>query len=304
MSSQYERLVARLNMLEALTNEGEAQTEEIKATFDKLFKAAQTALTKFSWWRVDTVDGWRVALALPAGDDPIQRSQAACYGPQKRSRIMLIIWPRTDSVCCRCLDHTWNFETILQDTWGTTNKVATLTWRPSFEAAGGLSSQNSYCEKKSGNYCREGVSWSWAPLSTYFVGFFELMLELLWPSLYCVAQEAGLCTDWWHLTLFQRSNTCRSQQPAYVASVTQLCLYCCSAQLIAVLVFSPHHKKGLSMDSEMQQCKVSWDLQRIALFSTGYAWIVVMPICAHLSAVPELGTYAVIAVHTNGKFYL
>ena len=58
------------------------------------------------------------------------------------------------------------------------------------------------------------------------------------------------------------------------------------------------------MDSEMQQCKVSWDLQRIALFSTGYAWIVVMPICAHLSAVPGLGTYAVIAVHTNGKFYL
>ena len=148
MGFQHERLAARLNMLEALTNEGEAQTEEIKATFDKLLKAAQTALTKFSWWRVDTVDGLRVALALPAGDDPIQRSQAACYGPQKRSKIMLIIWPRTDSVCCRCLDHTWNLETLLQDTWGTTYKVGTLTWRSSFKAAGGLSSQDSYCEKK------------------------------------------------------------------------------------------------------------------------------------------------------------
>ncbi len=34
-------------MLEALTNEGEAQTEGIKATFDKLLKDAQTAITEF-----------------------------------------------------------------------------------------------------------------------------------------------------------------------------------------------------------------------------------------------------------------
>ena len=44
----YERLVAGLDMLEALTNEGEAQTEEIKATFDKLLEDAQTAITEFT----------------------------------------------------------------------------------------------------------------------------------------------------------------------------------------------------------------------------------------------------------------
>ena len=43
----YERLIAGLDMLEALTNEGEAQTEEIKATFDKLLKDAQTSITEF-----------------------------------------------------------------------------------------------------------------------------------------------------------------------------------------------------------------------------------------------------------------
>ncbi len=48
MDSQYERLVAGLDMLEALTNEGAAQTEEIKAAFDKLLNAAQTAITDFS----------------------------------------------------------------------------------------------------------------------------------------------------------------------------------------------------------------------------------------------------------------
>ena len=125
MSFQYEYSVAGLIILEALINEGQAQTEEIKATLDKQSKAEQIDIAEFSGCRADRVGGWRFALALPAGGDPIQRNQAACYGPEKSSRNMQIVRPRTRFVCCRY--HTWNLKIILQDTCRTTNQIATST---------------------------------------------------------------------------------------------------------------------------------------------------------------------------------
>ena len=54
------------------------------------------------------------------------------------------------------------------------------------------------------------------------------------------------------------------------------------------------------MDSEMQQCKVNWNLQRTALFPQDMLGLLLCP-----SYVPGLGTYAVPSpVNINGKFHL
>ena len=97
-----------------------------------------------------------------------------------------------------------------------------------------------------------------------------------------------------------------SQSQPHTASVTQLCLHWCSAQLSAILTLSPHESQALCVSSRLQQWMVSWDLQRIAIFTEHHVSVSSHRLCAwdpttsstqiclhwcsaHLSAVLEPG---------------
>ena len=95
------------------------------------------------------------------------------------------------------------------------------------------------------------IRWSsnrWAGLRSIFhlhlMMFYEQNVWVNTPSITC-----SCATLYAHQVIMFHEHMSQSSAP-YAASVTQLCLHWCSAQLSAVLTFSPHWSQGLCVESD------------------------------------------------------
>ena len=92
-----------------------------------------------------------------------------------------------------------------------------------------------------------------------------------------------------------------SQSAPHTASVTQLCLHWCSAQLSAVLTFSPHWSQGLCVESDKA---LVGELGSASYFINWWCFISILT-CACIGAMhiwelyQNLGTYAEVPVHIS-----
>ncbi len=104
-----------------------------------------------------------------------------------------------------------------------------------------------------------------------------------------------------HQVIMFHEHMSQSSAP-YAASVTQLCLHWCSAQLSAVLTFSSHWSQGLCVESDKAVVGEVWSA---SYFTINWWCLISILTCAcigvlHIWALyRNLGTYAEVPVHIS-----